>query len=88
MPTMINRTLLALCLFLVASLFATAANATVTPNTEEPKQPTYKYKTTGSGFSFFPFLSIERIKVDTTNVKERPGTVAREEKIISSPAAF
>jgi hypothetical protein len=85
---MLNRTLLVVTLLLVATLATTAANATVSPNTEEPKQPTYKYKTSGSGFSFFPFLSIERIKVDTTNVKERPGTVAREEKITSSPAAF
>lgn len=85
---MLNRTLLVFTLLLLATLAGTAANATVTSNTEEPKQPTYKYKTSGSGFSFFPFLSIERIKVDSTAVKERPETATREEKVTSSPAAF
>lgn len=85
---MFNRTLLFVTLFFVATLATSAPNATVSPNGEEPKQPTYKYKTSGSGFSFFPFLSIERIKIDSVVVKERPSIVERDEKVISSPAAF
>jgi len=85
---MLNKTLLIAVLVLAGIFAATAASANVSPNGEGQKQPKYKYKTAGSGFSFFPFLSIELIKSDTSAVAAPKESPVRDEKIISSPAAF
>jgi len=85
---MLNKTLVSAVLILAGIFAATAASANVTPNGEDQKQPRYKYKTAGSGFSFFPFLSIELIKSDTSAVSAPKESPVRDEKVISSPAAF
>lgn len=83
------RILLSTVILLAASVAASAANN----ETNDPKKAKYKYISSGSslGFSFFPFLGIEKLPVDSAAIQEVQPYLPRKQQIdslISSPVVF
>lgn len=82
-------------LILTATVFAAGiATAAANSYTETPKKEQYQYVRAGNstGFSFFPFLGLQRVAADSTPNTKAVSPVRlpeeKEEKITSSPVVF